>query len=71
MFHIFIGIGRIIGGLALSLVFSSILGMLSFGIIFYGLIIMGILESLNGYTISFSEHWDYPRAYVYWLLYSF
>jgi len=56
MFHIFIGIGRIIGGLALSLVFSSILGMLSFGIIFYGLITMGILESLNGYTISFSEH---------------
>lgn len=47
MFHIFIGIGSIIGGLALSLIFSSILGMLGFGV-FYGLIIAGVLESLNG-----------------------
>ena len=47
-FHIFIGIGSIIGGLALSLVFSSVLGMLGFGVFFYGLIIAGILESLNG-----------------------
>ena len=47
-FHIFIGIGSIIGGLALSLVFSSVLGMLGFGVVFYGLIIAGLLESLNG-----------------------
>ena len=44
MFHIFIGIDSIIGDLALSLVFS---GMLGFGV-FYGLIIAGVLESLNG-----------------------
>ncbi len=48
LFHIFIGIGSIIGGLALSLVFSSVLGMLGFGVLFYGLIIAGVLESLNG-----------------------
>ena len=48
MFHIFIGISSIIGGLALSLVFSSVLGMLGFGVVFYGLIIAGVLESLNG-----------------------
>ena len=48
MFHIVIGIGSIIGGLALSLVFSSVLGMLGFGVVFYRLIIVGVLESLNG-----------------------
>lgn len=48
LFHIFIGIGSIIGGLALSLVFSSVLGMLGFGVFFYGLIFAGIFESLNG-----------------------
>ena len=48
LMHIFLGIGSIIAGLALTFGLSSVLGMVGFGVVFYGLIIAGVLELLNG-----------------------
>jgi hypothetical protein len=47
-FHIFVGLGSIIAGVALTLFFSSLLKPVGFGLVFYGFILCGTLAVLNG-----------------------
>jgi hypothetical protein len=46
--HVVIGLGSIIAGVVLTLACSSLLEKIGFGLVFYGLVLVGAWEVLNG-----------------------